>query len=157
MATEIERRFLVDQPPSWLPRCPAKRIEQGYLVAAGDFEVRLRHTDDERVLTVKRRVGEVRDEIELSISAVQDEVMWPLTGSRRVTKTRRLVEVDEHCVEVDEFDGPLEGLVVAEVEFDSEAQSEDFVPPSWLGEEVTGDERYAGQALAELAAAGSPA
>src|SRR5215213_6142507 len=109
MAPEIERRFLVDETPAWLPRCPARRIEQGYLVAAGDFEVRVRHTEDERLLTVKRGAGEVRDEVELRISPVQDEVMWPLTRSRRLTKTRRLVELDgEPRLEVDEFDGPLE-------------------------------------------------
>jgi adenylate cyclase len=149
MAPEIERKFLIREKPHWLPRWPAKRIEQGYLVAAGDFEVRVRHADEERMLTVKRGAGEVRDEVELEISAVQDEVIWPLTRSRRLAKTRRLVELDgELCAEVDEFDGALEGLVLAEVEFDSEAQSDDFEPPAWMGEEVTGDRRYAGQALA---------
>jgi adenylate cyclase len=152
MAPEIKRRFLVKELPDWLPRCPARRIEQGYLVAAEDFEVQLCRSEKKRLLTVKRCIGDVRDELELPISEVQEEVMWALTGSLRLTKTRHVVELDEHCVGVDEFDGPLGGLVVAEVGFDSEAESRRFEPPSWLGEEVTSDERYAGRSLAEAAA-----
>ena len=152
MAPEILRRFLVKELPDWLPRCPARRIEQGYLVASGDFEVTLCHSEEKRVLTMKRCIGDVRDETELPISDVQDQVMWPLTGSLRLAKTRHRVELDEHCLGVDSFDGPLEGLVVAEVRFESEEESRDFEPPSWLGEEVTGDDRYAGGTLAELAA-----
>lgn len=93
------------------------------------------------MLTVRRCIGDVRDETELPISDVQDQVMWPLTGTLRLAKTRHQVEVDEHCLGVDTFDGPLEGLVVAEVRFESEEESRSFEPPSWLGEEVTGDDR----------------
>ena len=42
----------------------------------------------------------------------------------------------------------LEGLVVAEVEFPSEDEAGDFEPPAWIGEEVTGDERYLNETLA---------
>jgi len=38
--------------------------------------------------------------------------------------------------------------LIAEVEFESEAESDEFEPPGWLGEEVTGDDRYSGQSLA---------
>lgn len=38
--------------------------------------------------------------------------------------------------------------MVGEVEFESEAVSGSFQPPDWLGEEITGDERFAGQTLA---------
>ncbi len=51
-------------------------------------------------------------------------------------------------MELDVFGGALEGLLIAEVEFESEAESQDFEPPDWLSDEITGDHRYMGQRLA---------
>jgi CYTH domain-containing protein len=50
--------------------------------------------------------------------------------------------------ELDVYRGALAGLVVAEVEFRSEADAEAFRPPSWFADEVTGDPRFANQRLA---------
>jgi CYTH domain-containing protein len=55
---------------------------------------------------------------------------------------------DELEIELDVFEGELEGLVVAEVEFDSDAAADSFEPPEWFGDEVTGDDRYLNETLA---------
>ena len=55
---------------------------------------------------------------------------------------------DDRTIEVDVYEGSLEGLVVAEVEFESEDEAGEFEPPAWVGEELTGDPRYANEALA---------
>jgi adenylate cyclase len=55
---------------------------------------------------------------------------------------------DELTIEVDVFEGPLAGIIVGEVEFDSTEASQAFEPPDWLGDEVTGDPRYANESLA---------
>lgn len=66
-----------------------------------------------------------------------------------MTKTRHLILIDDgSSAEVDVFDGELEGLVIGEIEFGSEEQSGHFEPPAWMGREITGDNRYAGQSLA---------
>jgi adenylate cyclase len=150
MASEIERKFLLSEPPDWLSRCRAVRIEQGYLAIERDAEVRLRRRDEERLLTVKRGHGEVREEIEIALDAGQFDALWPLTESRRLRKTRWMVPLEggDLTAEVDVFEDELAGLVVGEVEFDSEAASRSFEAPGWLGEEITGEERYAGQTLA---------
>ena len=57
-----------------------------------------------------------------------------------IDKTRYLVRSGEHIFEVDEFYGENEGLIVAEVELN--AEDEAFVKPSFIGQEVTGDDRY---------------
>ena len=57
-----------------------------------------------------------------------------------IDKTRWIVPAGERCFEVDEFHGENEGLVMAEIELES--QDEAFERPSWLGEEVTGDPRF---------------
>src|SRR3954451_19043153 len=142
MAVEIERRFRLESAPRWLADCPVRRIAQGYLSAGDGGEVRLRRGEDERELTVKRGRGEVREEVEVALDDFQFEALWPLTESRRIAKSRHLIEVrDDLIAEVDVYDGGLDGLVVAEVEFPSEAAAEAFEPPDWLGTEVTGDRR----------------
>jgi CYTH domain-containing protein/CHAD domain-containing protein len=149
MSQEIERKFLLTEAPPWLGGRVGTRIEQGYLAIDGEVEVRLRRAGAERWLTVKGGAGEVRTEVELPLEEEQLEALWPLTEPRRLEKTRWVVAVGDGLeAEVDVYEGALEGLVVAEVEFPSEQQGRDFQPPGWLGREVTGDERYANQRLA---------
>jgi adenylate cyclase len=146
---EIERKFLLPDQPEWLDDHPAVQIHQGYLaIVEGETEVRVRAKDGDAALTVKRGSGEVRREEEVDLSEDQFASLWPLTEGRRVTKRRYQVPHDELTVEVDVFEGPLEGMVVGEVEFDSVEASEAFEPPDWLGDEVTGDPRYANESLA---------
>jgi len=147
MPLEVERKFLLPGAPDWLQEHPSNRIEQGYLAAEDGDEVRLRRRGEQPKLTVKRGQGEVREEAEVDLSPEQFDELWPLTESMRLTKTRYLVPLDDLEVEVDTFEGDLEGLVTAEIEFESRAAADRFEPPSWLGEEVTGDERYANQSL----------
>ncbi len=147
MATEIERKFLVGEPPAWLGDCAAQDIEQGYLAVGRDHEVRLRRREDDRILTVKAGHGRDREEREVELSAEQFDALWPLTEGRRVAKRRHRVE-GEIAIDVDVYRGELEGLVTAEAEFPSDEASEAFEPPPWLGRELTGDDRYANQQLA---------
>lgn len=149
MAAEIERKFLLAEPPTQLGDRTGKRIEQGYLAAADSIELRLRKEAERHLLTIKRGHGEVREEVEIPLNVRVFEALWPLTESRRLEKTRFLLALDQELeAEVDLYEGALTGLVTAEVEFGSERQSRDFQPPSWLGEEVTGDRRFSNQSLA---------
>ena len=148
MSVEIERKFRLHWEPEWLGGCRSTRIEQGYLAieGGGGAEVRLRRRDGETLLTVKRGSGLTRTEEEIELGSEQLEALWPLTEGRRVEKVRYLVPTGSY--EVDVFEGELAGMITAEMEFDSEAASDAFAPPDWLGIEVTGDERYANETLA---------
>jgi CYTH domain-containing protein/CHAD domain-containing protein len=149
VAQEIERKFLLDAAPGWLATCSSTRIEQGYLALAEEVEVRLRLAGEERLLGVKRGHGEVREEVEIALEPRQFDALWPLTEERRLAKTRYLVPLGKDLrAEVDVFEGDLDGLVLAEVEFGDEAGSRAFRPPPWLRAEVTGESRYAGRSLA---------
>jgi adenylate cyclase len=149
MSTEIERKFLLPEAPAWLSEAESARIEQGYLAIEEEVEIRLRRTGEECLLTAKQGHGEVRKEIEIVLDREQFEALWPLTESRRLTKTRHLIPIDDGLTaEVDVFEGEQKSLVIGEIEFDSEEQSRDFESPAWIGREVTGDKRYAGQSLA---------
>jgi CYTH domain-containing protein len=148
MTVEIERKFLVTQPPD-LNRFSSSRIEQGYLtLVEHGAEVRLRRRDGELTLTVKGGSDRDRIEVELPVSSEQFDELWPLTADRRLVKVRYLVPVDDLTAELDRYEGDLDGLQVAEVEFDSAAVADSFEPPGWFGDEVTGDERYLNERLA---------
>jgi adenylate cyclase len=139
---EIERKFLLGELPSALAFARRRAILQGYLALDGDTEVRIRRTPDGATLTIKHGSGEVRVEEELALGERQADALWKLTDGRRLQKVRREMRVDGVDVEVDEYAGALDGLVVAEVEFVDEASSQAFEPPPWFGREVTDDPAY---------------
>ncbi len=148
MGQEIERKFLVEDRPPDLDDHPHDTIEQGYVAIDDTAEVRVRRRGQTCTLTVKSRPARTRVEEELAIEPERFAALWALADGRRISKTRYRVPYRGATVEVDEYHGDLDGLRTAEIEFDSEADSDAFTPPAWLGSEVTGDPRYANQTLA---------
>jgi len=146
--SEIERKFVLDGLPPALALARRQPILQGYVALDGDTEVRVRRSPAGAMLTIKHGGGLVRVEQELVLDARQGDALWELTEGRRVQKSRRLMRVDGHEVSVDEYSGALDGLVVAEVEFDDEQAAGDFAAPAWFGREVTGDPGFANRSLA---------
>jgi adenylate cyclase len=144
---EIERKFRLARLPD-LSGSGGEPIEQGYLAVGAEGEVRLRRKGSRTLLTVKRGSGLSRGEAEVEVSAEQFEALWPLTEGRRLRKRRHLLPHDGLEIEIDVYEGELEGLTVAEVEFASEEEARAFQPPAWLGDEVTGDERFLNENLA---------
>ena len=147
---EIERKFLVAALPPDLADHPGQRIEQGYLAIAPDgVEVRVRRRAGQATLTVKSGPGEVRVEEEMALEERRFDTLWQLTEGRRVSKTRHEIPLPGGAVaELDVYDGDLDGLLTVEIEFGTLETSEAFVPPPWIGRELTGDKRYANQSLA---------
>ena len=143
MPLEIERKFLVTGRFKELS-FKSYRIVQGYLSTESGRTVRVRLRDGQGFLTIKGAVKEggfSRYEWEKEIPAEDAGDLLNLCMGSVIDKTRYLVKgPDGHVFEIDEFHGDNDGLVIAEVELGSE--SEDFVRPDWLGEEVTGDRRY---------------
>lgn len=146
---EIERKFLVRKLPDGLTNYSHADISQGYLVSLDNgLQVRLRKSGDKYSLTFKRGGGNVREEREIELTPNQFNALWPATEGKRLVKTRYEIPCRERVVEIDVYHGRHEGLVVAEVEFDAEQAAKDFLPPDWLGDDVTGDPRYSNQLLA---------
>jgi CYTH domain-containing protein len=144
---EVERKFLVGDPPD-LAGTDSDEIEQGYLAIGAAGEVRLRRKGEKLVITAKRGAGISRDEAEVELDREAFDRLWPLTEGRRLHKRRHLIPHGELIIELDVYEGELEGLRVAEVEFPTEDEARRFEPLDWLGDEVTGDERYLNETLA---------
>ena len=140
MAQEIERKFLVD--PSKLPQLSScYTIKQGYIAASG-ATVRVRIRNNEAFLTLKGKAkGLTRSEFEYPIPVTDAEAMLSeLCLHPVISKKRYLIEHEGHTWELDIFEGENEGLIVAEIELESE--TEPFVKPDWVTKEVSNDPRY---------------
>ncbi|HEX9975464.1 MAG TPA: CYTH domain-containing protein [bacterium] len=149
MSHEIERKFLVKKLPGDLHQYPSIEILQGYLAIRSDgTEVRLRKKGSRYFQTVKSGSGLLRCEAEIELSKDQFEKLWLMTEGKRIEKIRYEITYSGATIELDVFIGMLQGLVVAEVEFISIEQANEFVLPSWFGIEVTEDERYKNRNLA---------
>lgn len=147
---EIERKWLVSEPPAEALAVAGEEIDQGYLAIAADgTEVRLRRRDRRCFLTVKSPGGLVRGEREVDISTEQFAELWPATEGRRVEKVRRVLHAGDGIrIELDVYRGALTGLIVAEVEFAETKAADGFEAPAWFGREVTGEAPYKNQRLA---------
>jgi adenylate cyclase len=149
MAVEIERKFLVVND-LWREKViSSSEIQQAYISNQANATVRIRIYSNKALLTIKGPTkGISRDEFEYSIPVEDAQQMLDLRQTGVVIqKTRHKVRCGEHVWDLDIFYGENEGLNMAEVELTSE--SEQFQMPEWVGEEVTGDRRYANSHLAE--------
>ena len=139
MGVEIERKFLV-LGSSWR-QGSGTLFSQGYLNRDKDRTVRVRIAGEKAFLTIKGRTeGASRAEFEYEIPFLDGQELLLLCERPLIEKVRRVIIHEQSTWEVDEFLGDNTGLVVAEIELQSEGQS--FVRPEWLGEEVTHDPRY---------------
>jgi adenylate cyclase len=146
---EIERKFLIKQLPVGILRSRHFLLTQGYLAnEAGGRHVRLRNKGKTASLTFKLGRGSAREEREIRLSPKQFATLWPATRGRRLRKTRYEVPWKNLKIEVDIYHGRNHGLMVAEVEFPSQASCRKFKPPRWFGREVTGEKRYSNVRLA---------
>lgn len=149
MSLEIERKFLV-RDAAWRGQArDVRRLRQGYLANTAACSVRVRIAAGDAWLSVKAmQPGPARAEFEYPIpvadaaSMLADFAQGPL-----VEKLRHRVPVGRHCYELDEFEGENRGLVIAEIELESAAET--FPRPDWLGDEVTDDLRFHNFRLAE--------
>jgi adenylate cyclase len=142
MATETERKFLVKGDFRNLAVREIK-ITQCYLSIDPDKTIRLRIADDNAFLTVKSRPKQnsiTRNEWEVQIPVSDAQEMMSICLPGRIVKTRYLVPSGIHTYEVDVFHGKNEGLIIAEIELNSD--DEYFDKPDWLGDEVTGLPQY---------------
>lgn len=146
MNVEIERKFLV-KSEAWRGLAEGVRFRQGYL-QTHPCTVRVRTEGERGVLTIKGQTrGFSREEFEYEIPRGDaDRMLDTLALPSLIDKIRYKIPYQGFVWEVDEFLGDNAGLVVAEIELSDEGQA--FERPEWIGEEVTGDRRYANSALA---------
>jgi adenylate cyclase len=156
MAVEMERRFRVADPAA-LAGLAGRQLLQGYLSRSPERTVRLRlavEADgrEQGWLTVKGptrlEAGTcVRTEWEVELPPAEVRAGLALCLPQVLEKTRLRVTHAGHDWDVDIFQGANAGLVLAEIELTRPDES--FVPPPWLGPEISADSRYSNACLSE--------
>lgn len=144
---EIERKFLVTGTGYRAEATDHHHIAQGYLCKDKERTVRIRIRDEHGFITIKSACADLSAEHfahyewerEIDVCDARELLARCLPGI--IEKTRYVIPAaDGLCWEVDEFEGRLSGLVLAEIELPSE--SHPISRPAWLGDEVTTDPRY---------------
>ena len=148
---EIERKFLVKSDVFKAVAFKQTRIIQGFLSTNKKRTVRVRLKGEQGFLTIKGKSsknGLSRFEWEKEILKEEAEVLLKLCKKGEIDKVRYEIKIGKHTFEVDEFLKKNKGLIIAEVELNSE--EEIFIKPDWLGDEVTGDVRYYNSQLIKI-------
>ncbi len=154
---EIEKKFLVSKLPENLDQWKASAIEQGYLCT--DPVVRIRKMDDQYILTYKSKQGIqkaagvcINQEVELALTRESYHHLLGKIDGVLIEKTRYAMRYPSgnqiYKIELDVFHGHYEGMVLAEVEFPSKEEADQFVPPDWFSENVSDDCHYSNAFLA---------
>jgi adenylate cyclase len=142
MGVEIERKYLLDLEKWKAMDKPApKFLRQGYMVKEPSKTIRIRIADEDGYITIKgKSTGASRSEYEYPLPLADAMELLNDFCDAVITKNRYEIEFAGKLWEVDEFMGDNEGLYIAEIELDDEAEL--FELPEWVDKEVTGDKKY---------------
>ena len=144
---EIERKYLVTNPPEAYTDYPFRQIEQGYLCT--DPVVRIRRDNDSYYLTYKSKGLLSRQEYNLPLTIESYGHLLKKADGIVLTKRRYLIPYGSYTIELDIFEGDLAPLVLAEIEFPDEAFAKAYQAPSWLKEDVTYSSEYHNSTLSK--------
>ena len=146
---EIERKFILDKEKWSRVNKPApKYIVQAYLHRSPEKTIRVRIKGEQGFLTIKgKTIGISRSEFEYEIPLLEAKEMISQFADKVIEKHRYEIQVGKHLWEIDEFHGKLEGLILAEIELNSE--DEPFEKPEWATEDVSLDPQYFNALLIE--------
>ncbi|MNE43583.1 CYTH domain protein [compost metagenome] len=148
---EIERKFLVnDELLDVVKYLQSKKIRQGYISESDGKTVRVRTKGEKGYLTIKgKSSGISRDEFEYEIPFEDANQLLQKFCPKVLEKERFDLIIAEKKWEIDIFHGKLEGLIIAELELESE--DETFELPGWIQKEVSDDVQYYNSRLIEKA------
>ena len=145
---EIEKRFLIEEIPHHIKIQEVTKIEQYYFCQHEAKTIRVRRKNQKFIMTLKKGKGLIRNEAEFEIDKPTFERIAELCGDAKIVKKRNIVYLDNLKVEIDVFEGRYEGLIIAEIEFKTKEDAENFMPPVWFGKEITDDMTYTNAYLA---------
>lgn len=145
---EIERKYLIHNLPKDYASYPHYDMEQGYLCT--NPVVRIRKSNEEYYLTYKGHGLMVREEYNLPLTKEAYLHLKPKADGIFIHKTRYNIPYQNgYMIELDIFLDSLAPLILAEVEFPTKEEAEQFIPPDWFGEDVTFSSKYHNSTLSQ--------
>ena len=151
---EIERKYLIKEIPLHLTSYPCHHIEQAYLNI--DPVVRIRRQDDNYYLTYKGEGMISREEYNLKLNKRSYYHLLEKHDGNVITKTRFLIPLENPhfkpgfvpspdlklTIELDLFEGALDSLVLAEIEFPDLDTANALLMPDWFSKDVSNESKY---------------
>lgn len=144
---EIERKFLINKIPFNINDYEFHLIEQAYLCT--EPVIRIRRQDNSYYMTYKSKGFLSREEYNLPLTEESYNHLLKKADGNIITKERYIIPFGKYTIELDVFKESFNGLVLAEVEFDTEDEADSFVPPEWFGEDVTYSPEYYNSTLSQ--------
>lgn len=143
---EIERKFLVDGSSEIISNIirniTPSFIVQGYLNtnSKDEYLIRYRSIDSQFfILEIKGPGMLSREELGYPISEIEFSEGFNLC-KKKISKHRYSYKEDNIEYEIDLYENYK--FITVEIEFETEEESEKFVPPFWIGKEITYDPFY---------------
>lgn len=132
MPHEIERKWILKTLPEGLDQIPTQ-YERHFLFIQDGLEVRIQRKGDKYEFERKSEENELSRKVEkFQITKEEFELFKTLSiGSIE----RESYLLDNISIKV--YKSDFEGLIRAEVEFETEEEAKNFTPPTWFGEEIT--------------------
>lgn len=148
MSIEIERKFLLASERWRTLVQRSEQIRDGLIAATDQRKTRVRIAEDRATIAIKIKLSAThRSEFEYDIPLSDAEDLLACCGGNVIEKIRHYIKVGALTWEIDEYQGYLKGVVLAEVELDSVDQAIDL--PDWIGREVTGQPAYSKRKMVE--------
>lgn len=147
---EIEKKYLIKKLPADYQNYPCRQIEQAYLSVSP--VIRVRRDEAEYYLTYKSSGLMTREEYNLPLTADSYLHLRDKADGHILSKKRYMIPIPatDLTIELDIFEGVFSGLILAEVEFRTEAEALSFTPPDWFKEDVTNSSKYQNSTLSAL-------
>ena len=126
---EKERKFKVKSEKFISLSHKVINIKQGYLSKENNLVIRIRISDKNAYLCIKGPTSESgisRFEFEKKISLIEGGELLKLCLPRIIFKKRYLIKYKKQLLEVDVFEGFLKGLILAEIELNSESHYTEY-------------------------------
>lgn len=145
---EIEKKYLIKNIPN-LKNLKSYKIVQGYISV--DPVLRIRQKNDKYFFTFKGKGFLKRIEFEQEITKKEFENLLPKIEGTIIKKTRYIYPLNNNFIaEIDIFEKPFENLCIVEVEFNSENDAKNFIPPDWFGEDITNNIKFTNSYMSNI-------
>lgn len=132
---EIERKWLVKRLPDLSGLSPIS-YERNFLYIGDEVEIRIQRKGDKYQFERKSQVGKLsREEQVFDITEEEFNALKKQSLKAILRDSYILQKSPQITIKI--YKGVHEGLIRAEVEFESEIEAEKFVPLDWFGEEIT--------------------
>jgi CYTH domain-containing protein len=156
---ERERRFILRElPPGLTLQSEHLQITDNYLTGTRLRlrKVRVPRTNEWTLKLTQKFAPDPRDRsrtliTNIYLDAYEYEVLSVFEGNE-LRKNRYPYEHEGRRYTIDVFLGDLRGLILAETEFASDEELDNFSAPPFVVREVTGEEMFTGARLVELTA-----